>query len=178
MTRRRCGVAVFTASITTTNAPTNWPVAPTVTGLEQRMLALAEQLGPIALTAQAKTVGWTDGDALKSDPLVCVMAQRNCGSNSRQTRLPSGEYSRQRREEPEDAVAASSTQRGRNVVRPCSPIPGRTARTVRRPQCAARKTMGKTSRLMASAAARAPVPARAVSRAPRRAAPRARMPAS
>jgi len=36
-------------------------------GLEQRVLAFAEQLGRIADTAQARTAGWMDGDALKKD---------------------------------------------------------------------------------------------------------------
>jgi hypothetical protein len=42
-------------------------------------------------------------------------------------------------EKPEDAVAASSTRPGRNIVGPCRPIPGRTVRTVRRPKCETRK---------------------------------------
>ena len=36
-------------------------------GLEERVLAFAEQLGRIAGTVQAKTAGWMDGDALKTE---------------------------------------------------------------------------------------------------------------
>src|SRR6185436_1719840 len=52
----------------------NWSAAPNpssgtprVDGLEERVLAFAEQLGRIAGTVQAKTAGWMDGDALKKD---------------------------------------------------------------------------------------------------------------
>jgi hypothetical protein len=38
-----------------------------VDGLEERVLAFAEQLGRIAGTVQAKTAGWMDGDALKKE---------------------------------------------------------------------------------------------------------------
>jgi hypothetical protein len=38
-----------------------------VDGLEERVLAFAEQLGRIAGTVQAKTAGWMDGDTLKKD---------------------------------------------------------------------------------------------------------------
>jgi len=38
-----------------------------VDGLEERVLAFAEQLGRIAGTVQAKTAGWMDGDALKNE---------------------------------------------------------------------------------------------------------------
>jgi hypothetical protein len=47
--------------------PTISPVTATVDGLEERVLAFAEQLGRIAGTVQAKTAGWMDGDALKKD---------------------------------------------------------------------------------------------------------------
>ena len=40
---------------------------PSVDGLEQRVLAFAEQLSRIAGTVQAKAAGWMDGDALKKD---------------------------------------------------------------------------------------------------------------
>lgn len=40
--------------------------ANTTTDIEQRMLALAEQLGRIAGTVQAKAEGWLDRDALKT----------------------------------------------------------------------------------------------------------------
>jgi hypothetical protein len=36
-------------------------------GLEERVLAFAEQLGRIAGTVQAKTAGWMEGDALKKE---------------------------------------------------------------------------------------------------------------
>jgi hypothetical protein len=48
-------------------APITSPGIPTVDGLEQRVLAFAEQLGRIAGTVQAKTAGWMDGDALKKE---------------------------------------------------------------------------------------------------------------
>jgi hypothetical protein len=38
-----------------------------VDGLEERVLAFAEQLGRIAGTVQAKTAGWMDGDTLKKE---------------------------------------------------------------------------------------------------------------
>jgi hypothetical protein len=40
---------------------------PKVDGLEERVLAFAEQLGRIAGTVQAKTAGWMDGDTLKKE---------------------------------------------------------------------------------------------------------------
>jgi hypothetical protein len=48
-------------------APTTPPGAHTDAGLEERVLAFAEQLGRIAGTVQAKTAGWMDGDALKQE---------------------------------------------------------------------------------------------------------------
>jgi hypothetical protein len=48
-------------------APTTSSGTPTVDGLEERVLAFAEQLGRIAGTVQAKTAGWMDGDALKNE---------------------------------------------------------------------------------------------------------------
>jgi hypothetical protein len=48
-------------------APTTSSGTPTVDGLEERVLAFAEQLGRIAGTVQAKTAGWMDGDALKKE---------------------------------------------------------------------------------------------------------------
>ena len=41
--------------------------APNQTTAEQRVLALAEQLGRIVGTVQAKTAGWLEGDALKEE---------------------------------------------------------------------------------------------------------------
>jgi hypothetical protein len=40
---------------------------PRVDGLEQRVLAFAEQIGRIGGTVQAKTAGWMDGDTLKME---------------------------------------------------------------------------------------------------------------
>jgi hypothetical protein len=40
---------------------------PRTEGLDERMLAFAEQLGRIAATVRAKPAGWMDGDALKKD---------------------------------------------------------------------------------------------------------------
>ena len=51
----------------TSAAPTTSPATPRVDGLEQRVLAFAEQLGRIVGTVQAKTAGWMDGDALKKE---------------------------------------------------------------------------------------------------------------
>src|SRR6476469_9990901 len=51
----------------TSTAPITSPGAPRVDGLEQRLLAFAEQLGRIAGTVQSKTAGWMDGDALKKE---------------------------------------------------------------------------------------------------------------
>ena len=51
----------------TSTAPITSPGTPTVDGLEQRVMAFAEQLGRIAGTVHAKTAGWMDGDALKKD---------------------------------------------------------------------------------------------------------------
>ena len=51
----------------TSTAPITSPGTPRVDGLEQRVLAFAEQLGRIAGTVQAKTAGWMDGDALKKE---------------------------------------------------------------------------------------------------------------
>jgi hypothetical protein len=70
------------------------------------------------------------------------MARRIYSSNSRRTRRRSrstDRLPRRQSENAEDAVAASSTRAGRNIVRPCRPIPVRTVRTVRRPKCARQK---------------------------------------
>ena len=48
-------------------APTTLPATPEVNGLEGRVLAFAEQLGRIAWALQARTAGWMDGDALKTE---------------------------------------------------------------------------------------------------------------
>ena len=48
-------------------APTPPSDTPRVDGLEERLLAFAEQLGRIAGTVQAKTAGWMDGDTLKTE---------------------------------------------------------------------------------------------------------------
>ena len=48
-------------------APTTPSDTPRVDGLEERLLAFAEQLGRIAGTVQAKTAGWMDGDPLKHE---------------------------------------------------------------------------------------------------------------
>jgi hypothetical protein len=53
--------------VETGTAPITSPGTPRVDGLQQRVLAFAEQLGRIAGTVQAKTAGWMDGDALKKD---------------------------------------------------------------------------------------------------------------
>ena len=63
MTRRKPGGS----QRETSTAPITSPGTPRVEGLEQRVLAFAEQLGRIAGTVQAKTAGWMDGDALKKD---------------------------------------------------------------------------------------------------------------
>jgi len=48
-------------------APATSPAPPTADGMEQRLLAFAEQLGRMAGTVQAKTAGWMDDDALKQE---------------------------------------------------------------------------------------------------------------
>jgi hypothetical protein len=48
-------------------APSTSAARPREDGLEERVLAFAEQLGRIAGTVQAKTAGWIDGDALKKE---------------------------------------------------------------------------------------------------------------
>jgi hypothetical protein len=48
-------------------APITSPGTPRVDGLEQRLLAFAEQLGRTAGTVRSKTAGWMDGDALKKE---------------------------------------------------------------------------------------------------------------
>jgi hypothetical protein len=53
--------------VDSSTAPTTSSGTPTVDGLEERVLAFAEQLGRIAGTVQAKTAGWMDGDTLKKE---------------------------------------------------------------------------------------------------------------
>ena len=48
-------------------APTTSSGTPRVEGVEERLLAFAEQLGRIAGTVQAKTAGWMDSDTLKKE---------------------------------------------------------------------------------------------------------------
>ena len=55
-TRRNAGATTTEVSDTTTSNP-----------MEQRMLALAEQLGRIAGTVQAKAAAWMNPDALKQE---------------------------------------------------------------------------------------------------------------
>jgi len=43
------------------------PGRPTMDGLEERLLAFAEQLGRIVGTVQAKAAGWMEGDALEEE---------------------------------------------------------------------------------------------------------------
>ena len=49
------------------SAPNTSSATPRADGLEERVLAFAEQLGRIAGTVQAKRAGWMDGDALKKE---------------------------------------------------------------------------------------------------------------
>jgi hypothetical protein len=63
MTRRSPSATQRDSSTATTTSSGT----PTVDGLEERVLAFAEQLGRIAGTVQAKTAGWMDGDALKKE---------------------------------------------------------------------------------------------------------------
>ena len=63
MTKRKPDATERDASTT----PTTSHGTPTIDGLEQRVLAFAEQLGRIAGTVQARTAGWMDGDPLKTE---------------------------------------------------------------------------------------------------------------
>jgi len=63
MTRRSPGATQRDSS----TAPATSLGTPRTDGLEERVLAFAEQLGRIAGTVQAKTAGWMDGDALKKE---------------------------------------------------------------------------------------------------------------
>ena len=63
MTRRSPSATRRTSSA----APASSPGAPREDGLEERVLAFAEQLGRIAGTVQAKTAGWMDSAALKKE---------------------------------------------------------------------------------------------------------------
>jgi hypothetical protein len=63
MTRRSPSATQRDSSTATTTSSGT----PTVDGLEERVLAFAEQLGRIAGTAQAKTAGWMDGDTLRNE---------------------------------------------------------------------------------------------------------------
>jgi len=63
MTRRRPRATPSDSS----TAPASSPGTTRVDGLEERVLAFAEQLGRIAGTVQAKTAGWMDGDMLKTE---------------------------------------------------------------------------------------------------------------
>ena len=63
MTRR----SPSATQVDSSTAPITSPGTPGVDGLEQRVLAFAEQLGRIAGTVHAKTAGWMDGDALKKE---------------------------------------------------------------------------------------------------------------
>ena len=58
---------------------------PRADGLDERVLAFAEQLGRIAGTVQARTTGSIDGDTLKMEVARTFMAQRIYSSRSRVT---------------------------------------------------------------------------------------------
>ena len=123
-------------------SPTTSLGTPGVDGLEERLLAFADQLGRIARALQAKTAGWMDGDALKTelarvrDGAADLLQQLTADVPAVAENKPTAG---QQSEETEDAVAASSTRRGRNIEGPCRPISARPVRTARRPKCARRK---------------------------------------
>jgi hypothetical protein len=63
MTRRSTSATQRDSS----TAPTTSAGTPRVDGLEERVVAFAQQLGRIAGNVQAKTAGWMDGDTLKNE---------------------------------------------------------------------------------------------------------------
>lgn len=138
-------------------APTSSSGTARTDGLEERVLAFAEQLGRIAGTVQAKTAGWMDGDTLKieiarvrdgaADLLQQLTADAPPVEENRPTAGTAPRSSRARR-------AAWSTRPGRNIVRRWRTIPARTVRTVRRRRCARRKQWSRHP--VAAGAARVP----------------------
>ncbi len=123
------------------------PGTPTVGGLEERVLAFAEQLGRIAGTVQAKTAGWMDGDALKkelarvrdgaADLLQQLTASAPPTTASRPTPAPN--RSRGRSGGIVDAP-------GKKHRPPMPPDPGATRADSQAAKMRAAKTMVKTSR--------------------------------
>ena len=133
---------------TTNAAPTRSSGAPTPEGLEARVLALAEQLGRMAGTVQAKTAGWMDGDGLRNE----LARVRDGASDLLQ--LLTGDASGA---EQKPAAATATKRQGRSggIVdapgkrhrRPTPADPDAKRAATQAAKLRAAKTMVKTSRL-------------------------------
>ena len=122
--------------------------ATTADGMEERVLAFAEQLGRIAGTVQAKTAGWMDGDGLRNE----LARVRDGASDLLQ--LLTGDASGG---EQKPAAATATKRQGRSggVVdgpgkrhrRPTPADPDAKRAATQAAKLRAAKTMVKTSRL-------------------------------
>jgi len=126
------------------------PRTPRVDGLEQRVLAFAEELGRIAGTVQAKTAGWMDGDALKKD-----LARVRDGATDLLQQLTAHAQAVAVSRPPGDPAPNRSRGRSGGIVdapgkkhRPPMPTdPGANRADSQAAKMRAAKTMVKTSRL-------------------------------
>jgi hypothetical protein len=118
-------------------------------GLEERVLAFAEQLGRIAGTVQAKTAGWMEGDALKKelarvrDGAADLLQQLTADTPAvAVSRPPGGPAPRRRRGRSGGIVDAP----GKKHRPPMPTDPGANRADSQAAKMRAAKTMVKTSR--------------------------------
>ena len=130
-------------------APNTSSGTPRVDGLEERVLAFAEQLGRIAGTVQAKTAGWMDGDTLKKE-----LARVRDGAADLLRQLTADAPAAAENRPTAEAVIRSSRGRSGGIVdapgkkhRPPMPTdPGANRADSQAAKMRAAKTMVKTSR--------------------------------
>ena len=131
-------------------APTTPPGVHTDNGLEERVLAFAEQLGRIAGTVQAKTAGWMDGDGLKQE-----LARVRDGAADLLQQLTGGDAPAVAKKRPTGGAALRAKGRSGGVVdapgkkhRPAMPTDPKAKRAdSQAAKMRAAKTMVKTNRL-------------------------------
>ena len=144
MTRRRASTTQDNSS----TAPTSG--TPRADGLEERVLAFAEQLGRIAATVQAKTAGWMDGDALKKDlarvrdGAAALLQQLTADAPPVAENRPSGEPAPGRSRGRSGGIVDAPGKKHRP---PMPPDPGADRADSQAAKMRTAKTTAKTSRL-------------------------------
>ena len=130
-------------------APTTSSGTPRVDGVEERVLAFAQQLGRFARTLQAKTAGWMDGDTLKKelarvrDGAADLLEQLTADAPAAAENRPTAEAIRSSRGRSGGIVDAP----GKKHRPPMPTDPGANRADSQAAKMRAAKTMVKTSRL-------------------------------